>query len=185
MWRSDPRPGPDWEGVVLEDALREPYDFGRATRRRLTLLAILRGHWDPYSIQLLKELRNAEQAILDKGFQIIAVTPESPYRVRGLLDQLDLPFVLCGDPGFKVARSLGLAGPMPEETEKTLAAAGIRFRESPGDAVPQMARQGLVILGEDGRIYIQVEGLVERVPFSREDILRLCTEARSKSTLKQ
>jgi hypothetical protein len=181
IWRLEVRPGPTWSGLVLEDALRQPYDIGRATQRRLTLVAVLRGHWDPYSNQLLKELRNGEQQILDKGFQIIAITPDNPYRMRGTLDRFDLPFVLCSDPGLKVAGSLGLVRAMTAEKEKALAEAGIRFRESETEPAPRVAGPALVILGEDGKIYLQMPGIIETVRFSLVDLVRICGEARSKS----
>lgn len=181
VWKIEPRPGPVWKDMILEDGLRQPYDLGRATHRRLTVLALLGGHWDPYSIQLLKELRNAEQEILDRGFQIIAVSPDNTYRMRGVLDRLDLPFVLCSDTKLQVARSLGLARPMPAEREKALLESGIRFRDSDKDPVPQMADPSLVLLGEDGRVYLRVAGLIEKVPFDAGALTKACGQVRLKS----
>lgn len=181
VWKIEPRPGPVWKEMILEDGLRQPYDLARATHRRLTVLAVLGGHWDPYSIQLLKELRNAEQDILDRGFQIIAVSPDNTYRLRGVLDRLDLPFVLCSDTKLKVAHSLGLARPMPAEREKALLESGIRFRDSEKDPVPQMADPSLVLLGEDGRVYLRVTGLIEKVPFDGDALTKACGQVRLKS----
>jgi len=171
--------------MILEDGLRQPYDLGRATHHRLTVLALLSGHWDPYSIQLLKELRNSEQDILDRGFQIIAVSPDNTYRLRGILDRLDLPFVLCSDTGLKVARSLGLVRPMPAEKEKALRNSGIRFRDSDKEPAPQMADPSLVLLGEDGKVYLRVTGLIEKVPFNAEALTKACGQVRVKSALNQ
>lgn len=182
VWKIEPRPGPVWKDMILEDGLRQPYDLGRATHRRLTVLAILGGHWDPYSIQLLKELRNAEQDILDRGFQIIAVSPDNTFRLRGVLDRLDLPFVLCSDTKLKVAQSLGLARPMPAEREKALLESGIRFRDSDKDPVPQTADPSLVLMGEDGKVYLRVTGLIAKVPFNAEALTKACGQVRLKST---
>jgi peroxiredoxin len=176
-----PKPAPSFSEVRLENPSGEPYDIGRALSRRLTVLVLYRGAWCPYSVQLLKELRNMEPEILSKGFQIIAISPDRPFRVREMLDQMDVPFVVLCDRRNEVARALGLAPVLDGDVARRYAMASALPDPLPGEGEPRLPLPSLVVLGEDGMVYAQVSGMIEHRGFSSFELIQACDEARRRS----
>lgn len=177
-WSVESRPLPGLESAAVELPSGESYDLARALGRRFTVLAFVRGAWCPFSVQLLKELRNHEPALLGKGFQIIAITPDRPFRVRQMLDELDLPFVVVADRTNAAARAFGLAPVLSVDQAARYAVAASLPEVLPGDPRPRLPRPSVLVIGEDGRSHAVVAGLVEEVRFTAEDLFRACDEAR-------
>jgi len=182
-WAVPPQPGPSFPELALENPSGEDYFIGRALQRRLTVLAFYRGSWCPYSVQMLKELRNLEPELSGKGFQILAVTPERPFLIREMLDGLDLPYVVVCDRGNAVAGAFGLAPLLSMEEARRYGQAAQLPAPLPGEPAPRVPRPSLVVLGEDGRLYARIAGLVEEVPFNGAELIRQCDQARTASRL--
>lgn len=181
-WSCEPVVAPDWSGVVLENPSGLDYHPAPALRERLTVLVMVRGGWCPYSVQLLKELRELEPVLAGKGFQILAVTAERPLRLRRMLEAVELPFVVVSDRGVKIAESLGMAPLLCEAEWARYREAGVELPEPrAGEPAPRLPRPGLVVLGEDGRIYGRVEGVVAEARFNPAELLRCCDLARAGS----
>lgn len=184
-WTVEPRAIPAWDDVVLENSGGLDYQPGPAMRARLTVLALVRGGWCPYSVQLLKELRAVDEAITAKGFQIIVVTPERPARVRRMLEELELPFVVVSDRANELARRLDLAPMLSGEEQKRMVEAGVELPlPLSGESASRLPRVALLVLGEDGRIYAEAVNVVAEVPFRRAELLRCCDVARSRGRLR-
>jgi peroxiredoxin len=182
-WTTPAEPVPQLDGVVLENSSGEDYHIARALQRRFTVLLFYRGAWCPYSVQMLKELRNLEPVLTGKGFQILAVTPERPFLVREMLDGLELPYVVACDRSNATALAFGLAPVLGEEEARRFAAVAVLPLPREGEPRPRLPAPSLVVLGEDGNIHAKVAGLVEREVFRPAELLRACDEARARSRL--
>jgi len=92
------------DSIILKTSSYQDYKIGRALMRRKTVLFIFPGSWDPYSNHVLKVLRNLEADLAADNVQVIAVTTDSPLRIKNLQDKHDIPFVVASDPELWVAR---------------------------------------------------------------------------------
>jgi peroxiredoxin len=180
-WTMQAEPMPRLDVVVLENSSGEDYHIARALQRRFTVLLFYRGAWCPYSVQLLKELRNLEPILTGKGFQILAVTPERPFLIREMLKGLDLPFVVVCDRSNATALAFGLAPMLAEEEVRRFGAVAVLPLPLEGEPRPRLPMPSLVVLGEDGKIHARVAKLVEREAFRPAELLRACDEARARS----
>ncbi|MEM6885173.1 MAG: redoxin domain-containing protein [Verrucomicrobiota bacterium] len=102
------------EGLVLKTSTYQDYKIGRALIRRKAVLLTFPGTWDPYSIHALKVMRNVEVELADMDVQIIAVTTDTPLKIKELLDEHNIPFVVASDLENRVAQSLGLVETLDE-----------------------------------------------------------------------
>src|SRR5258705_10080611 len=66
---------PDFKGINQKNEEIRLKDLLKAGK---VVLVFYRGYWCPYCNRELKKLEDSLQFILDKGAQLVAVTPEKP-----------------------------------------------------------------------------------------------------------
>jgi peroxiredoxin len=74
-------------------------NFGSKPR----VLIFYHGCWCPYCNLHLAELQSIEKDILNVGYQIVAVSPDSPQNLKASLEEDKLNYHLFSDTGMKVA----------------------------------------------------------------------------------
>lgn len=84
-----------------------------------TLLIFYRGSWCPYCNMHLAKLQAAEDEILRLGFQIIAVSPDRPEKLKASVERNNLTYSLFSDSKLNLISRMGLAFRMKEEKVKT------------------------------------------------------------------
>ncbi|MBX2825216.1 MAG: peroxiredoxin family protein [Gammaproteobacteria bacterium] len=131
------------ETVTLQTSSYQEYKLGRALMRRKATLLIFPGAWDPYSVHALKVLRNVESELAAMDVQIIAVTADSPLKIKELLDEHDIPFVVASDPELQVAQRFGMTETVDNARRAQLKPAGV-------DEVQMLPTLNLLFFREDG-----------------------------------
>ena len=81
-----------------------------------TLLIFYRGSWCPYCNVHLEELRKIENDLKDKGFQIVAISPDQPKYLKKSIEKNSLSYTLLSDADMSLTKSVGLA----YEVDKTM-----------------------------------------------------------------
>lgn len=83
-----------------------------------TVLIVYRGGWCPYCSAHLAEVGQIEKDLLALGYQIIAVSPDTPENLRKSIDKNKITYTLISDKGAAFIKSAGLAfkAPAPYET---------------------------------------------------------------------
>ena len=92
---------------------KEVYLLALAGRRQ-TVIVFYRGGWCPYCNTHLAELQSIEQDILNAGYQIVAISPDSPESLKASKDKHKLKYTLLSDSKTEAIRSFGLAFVAPE-----------------------------------------------------------------------
>jgi peroxiredoxin len=82
--------------------------------KKRTVLVFYRGGWCPYCNIQLAALGEAEKELLDLGYQIIAVSPDSPQslKVTGVKDKLN--YTLLSDSKGELSKAVGIAFQAPD-----------------------------------------------------------------------
>ncbi|GAB3773480.1 peroxiredoxin-like family protein [Spirosoma horti] len=88
--------------------------------KKPTVLVFYRGGWCPYCSRQLAELRTLEPDLNKKGYQLIAVSTDSPENLRSTLDKNQLPYTLLSDSDVTAAKAFGLAFKAPAAYGSTL-----------------------------------------------------------------
>ncbi len=98
-----------------------------------TLLVFYRGSWCPYCNTHLAALAEIEPKLLQLGFQIIAVTPDSLAGLKTMTEKNHLNYRLFSDEAMEAASAFGVAFRMDEKTMKAYAAHGVTLATVPGE----------------------------------------------------
>ena len=115
-----------------------------------TLLIFYRGGWCPYCNLHLAELQSIESEILKSGFNIIAISPDSPDNLKASVEKHKLNYTLLSDSKTEAARAFGIAFQASE-----------RYGEMLGKASGSLNTQGLLpvpavfVLNKQGEILFE------------------------------
>jgi len=72
-----------------------------------TVLIIYRGGWCPYCNRHLSAVGQAEKDILELGYQVVAVSPDSPEDLKATIEKQELNYKLYSDSDAKLIKSMG------------------------------------------------------------------------------
>lgn len=79
-----------------------------------TVMLFYRGGWCPYCNQHLAEIQNAESEIIKLGYQIIAISPDSPENLQITDEKHKLNYSLYSDGSGALCKGMGIAFKAPE-----------------------------------------------------------------------
>jgi len=79
-----------------------------------SVLIIYRGGWCPFCNVHLAEVGQLEEEIRALGYQIIAISPDSPESLQASVDKQQLNYSLYSDAGGDLIKAMGLAFQAPE-----------------------------------------------------------------------
>ena len=114
-----------------------------------TVLIFYRGGWCPYCNTQLAELQSIEAEILKTGYQIIAISPDSPENLKASIDMHKLNYQLLSDADMRAAQQFGIAFNVPEASKE-------RLRNSSGGSNPgQLPVPAVFVLNQQGEILFE------------------------------
>ncbi len=105
------------------------------------VLVFYRGNWCPHCNKHLKKLQDSLQLIMEKGAQLIAITPEKMEGILKTIEKTNAQFSILNDENTKILKAYDVRF---EVDEKTIA----RYKNSKIDLGK--------INGQDGKIYLPV-----------------------------
>jgi peroxiredoxin len=93
---------------------------GKIISNKPTVIIVYRGGWCPYCNVQMAELQEIEKDILELGFQIIGVSPDSEEYLKESIDKHKLNYTLYSDADLTIIKSWGLAFEAPERNKQML-----------------------------------------------------------------
>ncbi|MCF8243139.1 MAG: AhpC/TSA family protein [Melioribacteraceae bacterium] len=84
-------------------------------REKPTVLLIYRGGWCPFCNLHLSEIQGVQNEVVDLGYKIIAISPDSPENIRSTDDEHELSYTLYSDSDGKFIEAMGLAFKAPDK----------------------------------------------------------------------
>lgn len=111
-------------GVALPDAQLRTADGKDTSLKSLaqgkkTVLVFYRGGWCPYCNTYLGELQELQSEIMNKGYQILALSPDRPEKVSKSIKDQNASYTLLSDSKMNAAKALGVAFRLDDATVKT------------------------------------------------------------------
>ncbi len=100
----------DGEAVSLESVLN----------KKRTILVFYRGGWCPYCNLHLAALGEAEKALLDLGYQIVAVSPDAPKNLKITEEKDKVNYQLFSDSTGDLIKAMGIAFEAPKKYESVI-----------------------------------------------------------------
>lgn len=91
------------------------HKFSDIVGEKPTVLLIYRGGWCPFCNAHLSEIQGVQSEVIKLGYQIVAVSPDSPENLQ-ITDEMEkLEYSLYSDGDGKFIQSLGIAFKAPEK----------------------------------------------------------------------
>lgn len=133
--------------VTLTDITGKEIDLSQQVQQKPSVLVFYRGGWCPYCNLHLAELQTIEAQIIKAGYQIIAISPDSPESLKASIDKNKLNYMLLSDANSLASNGFGLTFQAPERYAEMLGKAsdGKNKNHLPVPAVFVVNTQGEII----------------------------------------
>ena len=92
------------------------FDLNAAVTKKPAVLIFFRGGWCMYCNQQFRQLKSIESALIEMGYQIIAISPDRPEILNRPAEQYQLNYQLLSDSMMTAAKSLGIAFRLDDKT---------------------------------------------------------------------
>jgi peroxiredoxin len=141
-------------------------DVATLVASRPTILVIYRGDWCVYCQKQLEDLQRIEPELLAMGYQIVAVSPDPPDRLRKSIENRRLRYQLLSDTDLTLIKRLGLAYNVDDRTRLQLESFGVTPRNVSAQPDWMLPVPAVFLVSSDGRIrweYVNPD-YRERVP---------------------
>ncbi len=79
-----------------------------------TILIFFRGSWCPFCSKQLGDLQAVESDLIQAGYQLIAISPESPQNIKENIEKNKLAYTLYSDDDMAVSKAFGIAFEAPQ-----------------------------------------------------------------------
>jgi peroxiredoxin len=133
----------DGQDVRLKDLLKG----------KPTVLIFYRGGWCPYCNLQMEQLVKLEPKLLALGFQILAISPDKPEKLRESLEKHHLNYTLLSDKGFAVSRAFGLAYQLDLPTAEAMKKHGVDLLAATGTDKGWLPAPAAYVLDAKGTVH--------------------------------
>jgi peroxiredoxin len=132
--------------VTLKNSSNESVNLLQKISEKKTVLVFFRGGWCPYCNKQLGDLQSVEAEILQSGYQIIAISPDSPQSLMANTEKNNLTYTLYSDSDLNVSKLFGLVFKAPQAYETTLAKASENMNSQllPVPSIFILDQQGII-----------------------------------------
>jgi len=107
--------------VTLQTLENKPVGISTILRAKKTILIFYRGGWCPYCNLHLSEVGRIEKDLLALGYQVVAVSPDAPEKLKPSMDKMEISYTLLSDASGALTKGTGLAFKAPAGDYKFLA----------------------------------------------------------------
>lgn len=104
--------------VIVQTDFGKDISLRQLVESRRSVILFYRGGWCPYCNRQMAGLVDVEQQILDLGYQIIVISPESPDRLQAQQTSTEFDVIRLSDSKLAEIRAFGLAYYVPETAAK-------------------------------------------------------------------
>lgn len=91
-------------------------------REGKSIVIFYRGGWCPYCNTQMAQIQTIEKELIGMGYQILAVSPDTPEKLKESLDKNKLTYTLISDKTGAFSKAVGIAFQAPGNYEKRLKA---------------------------------------------------------------
>ena len=100
--------------IILKTSDNAAVKITDLLKSKKTVLVFYRGGWCPYCNMHLAALADAEKQILDLGYQIIAISPDTPENLKITAEKDKVKYTLLSDSKGDLIKAVGIAFEAPE-----------------------------------------------------------------------
>ena len=134
----------------------DPVHLKKMIKKRPTVIIFYQGFWSPSCSNQLDRVQGLYKKLSKMGYQIIAISPDSPHKLKKSTTQKHLKYLLLSDYHLEAARSFGLAYRLSvKDARKIQKKYGTELRHVKGEKMYNLPVPGVFIVDTKGRIHFQ------------------------------
>lgn len=118
--------------VAMETLDGETVKLSTLWSEQPVALVFYRGSWCPYCNQHLAKLKEAEQDLIDLGYQIVAVSPDKPEILKESTKKIEMNYRLLSDSDAEAMKGFGVAFRLDDGTLEKYKGYGIDLEQASG-----------------------------------------------------
>ncbi len=107
--------GQNIPNVTLKTADGSPVSLQALVMQKPTIIIFYRGGWCPYCNRQLAALKDIEPQLIELGYQVLAISPESPKRLQEQKLETEFAVTLLSDDKLAAITQFGIGFYMPPE----------------------------------------------------------------------
>ena len=130
----------------------DPFNLNAFVKEQPVVLIFYRGGWCPYCNVHLKELMEADPQLRAMGYQILAISPDTPEKLAESMEQHEMTYKLLSDSTMEAAKAFGVAFQVAESTAKKYKANGIDLVEGANENQHLLPVPSVFIIDPQGTI---------------------------------
>ena len=138
--------GENLPDATLLDSEGDELSLKNILREKPTVLVFYRGGWCPYCNQQLAALGESEQAIIDLGFQIVAISPDHFEMLKPTIESEKVNYEVYSDINAKFIQEIGIGFKTPEKAK------GYIFKKTNKQATDVLPVPTVMIIDTEGKI---------------------------------
>jgi|AntRauTorckE6833_2_1112554.scaffolds.fasta_scaffold00090_30 peroxiredoxin len=138
--------------VSLTSIEGESVNLRNMASQKPTILVFYRGGWCPYCSRHLSELQKIEDELYDIGYQLVAISPDRPEKLKTALTKNELDYTLLSDSPMDAAKAFGIAFKVDQETVDQYKSIGIDLESDSGYDHHLLPAPAVYILNTDGMV---------------------------------
>lgn len=138
--------------LTLRTVDGEKFNLNDALRRQPTVLIVYRGGWCPYCNMHLSKLRKIETRLVELGYQLLAISPDRPEKLRETISKQKVHYTLLSDSKAEAAMALGLAFRVDEATRKKYVEYGIDLKDASGEEHSILPVPAVIVVDREEKV---------------------------------
>jgi len=142
-------PVPD---VRLKTVAGETVSLRKLVSEKPTVLIFYRGGWCPYCTRHLQALAGIEKDLLAAGYQLLAISPDQPSKLREKPELQKLTYTLLSDSPMDAAKGFGIAFELDAATREKYQGFGIDLEAASGQLHHMLPHPAVFIVDTKGVI---------------------------------
>jgi peroxiredoxin len=136
--------------VKLKNMDDETVRLKELVSQKPSILVFYRGGWCPYCNRQLSDLNEIEEQLYEIGYQLLAISPDKPEKLRTTLDKNELGYTLLSDSPMNVSKAFGIAFKVDQETIDRYKSIGLDLEEDSGYDHHLLPVPAVYIVNTDG-----------------------------------
>ena len=115
--------------ILLKSQEASEHSILSILSKKPTVILFYRGGWCPYCSAHLADIQEAESEIIKLGYQIVAISPDTPQNLTITDDKNKINYSLYSDSDGKLIKAIGIAFKAPEKYGQMLSEKSGGFNE--------------------------------------------------------
>ncbi len=152
-------------------------EFKKLAEQKPSVVIFYRGGWCPYCNLQMGQLVKIEPQLALMGYQVLAISPDQPSKLKESLDKHRINYTLLSDSSLELARKFGLAYQVSPEILGKMKSFGVDLDGATGNHLHQLPVPAAYVVDRNGVIRFAYFNPDIKVRVNPDELLKAAKEA--------